>query len=721
MGFVNGTCVRSSYLASALLLEHRDRCNGVVLNWILSSLSQDPIRSSLLTKEVLSEVKDAFVILAREESHRGIPATTAKSDKPQASVFVSRVNDVKRSNSNANWNNGNTSNNNRGNYNSLLCKNCGLKGHTIERCFEIIGYPPGFKRNPNLKVNGTFNNNKSNNADLKRKSVETNDLKTTAGTLSFTHEQVVKLMNLLNDKSGSTAHANMAAKITHIGNLRLNNNVILFDVLVIPEYCDLKMETVLGTGSESTGLYLFNVDCDKIVVSNQSKYFVCYVSKDVWHNRLRHPANQRTTGGGSDSDMFSLEFNYESTTANDASLGPRFPSWVQSQTMLTDLDLSNANISGIIPNWIWTTFSAVTYLNISHNNIQGKLGDVSFVTPGAVLDLSANHFNGLLPSNFSKLNLDFLDLSYNNISGSLGQYLCSEIQEPRLLRVLNLGNNNMSGVIPDCWINWESLIILNLEKNRFSGIIPPSLGNISSLASLDMRNNRLFGSLPVSLLNSKSLIILELAENGLTGEIPASIGRESTSLKLLSLRSNKLDGNIPVEICRLSSIQILDLAHNDLSGNLPKCFKNFSVIAGREFLTIFYFRIKFLAAHRCELVELSGLRYLNLSQNDLTGSIPNTFREMRQLESLDLSFNHLDGKIPSSLSSLSGLNFLNVSYNNLSGRIPTAGFKRRKPLPGTISFTNQVQEFELSQYILNTGYKQNESFSEASSSTQQVQ
>ncbi|GJS08285.1 hypothetical protein Tco_0365081 [Tanacetum coccineum] len=334
---------------------------------ILTKLPDYPIRSSLLTKEVLPEVKDAFVILAREESHRGIPATTAKSDKPQASVFVSRVNDVKRSNSNANWNNGNTSNNNRGNYNSLLCKNCGLKGHTIERCFEIIGYPPGFKRNPNLKVNGTFNNNKSNNADLKRKSVETNDLKTTAGTLSFTHEQVVKLMNLLNDKSGSTAHANMAgvsyhfgyiidsganqhmtnsiknmiyvvdvtdlnltvghpngtlAKITHIGNLRLNNNVILFDVLVIPEYCvsllfvhklikdsklsvcfnetkcliqDLKREIVLRTGSESAGLYLFNVDCDKIVVSNQSKYFVCYVSKDVWHNWLGHPANQVLT------------------------------------------------------------------------------------------------------------------------------------------------------------------------------------------------------------------------------------------------------------------------------------------------------------------------------------------------------------------------------------------------------------------------------------------
>ncbi|GJT21609.1 ribonuclease H-like domain-containing protein [Tanacetum coccineum] len=53
---------------------------------------------------------------------------------------------------------------------------------------------------------------------------------------------------------------------------------------------DLKREKVLGTGS--AGLYMFDVDYDHFVVSNQSKFLVCHVSKEVWHNRLGHPANQ---------------------------------------------------------------------------------------------------------------------------------------------------------------------------------------------------------------------------------------------------------------------------------------------------------------------------------------------------------------------------------------------------------------------------------------------
>nr|GFA22184.1 ribonuclease H-like domain-containing protein [Tanacetum cinerariifolium] len=53
----------------------------------------------------------------------------------------------------------------------------------------------------------------------------------------------------------------------------------------------LKREKVLGTGSESASLYLFDTDCAKFSMCNNSKLLVCHVSKDVWHNRLDQPAN----------------------------------------------------------------------------------------------------------------------------------------------------------------------------------------------------------------------------------------------------------------------------------------------------------------------------------------------------------------------------------------------------------------------------------------------
>nr|XP_018677618.1 PREDICTED: phytosulfokine receptor 1-like [Musa acuminata subsp. malaccensis] len=93
---------------------------------------------------------------------------------------------------------------------------------------------------------------------------------------------------------------------------------------------------------------------------------------------------------------------------------------------------------------------------------------------------------------------------------------------------------------------------------------------------------------------------------------------------------------------QLSIDALIDLSNNNLSGNIPE-----------------------------ELGNLHGLRSLNLSRNYLIGQIPRSIDGMKQLEVLDLSRNNLSGEIPSGLAALNFLNQLNLSYNNLSGRIPT--------------------------------------------------
>ncbi|GJW18117.1 hypothetical protein Tco_0025553 [Tanacetum coccineum] len=96
---------------------------------------------------------------------------------------------------------------------------------------------------------------------------------------------VMKLMSLLNEKFVSSAHANMVvdisklkltgghpngtlAKITHVGNQNLNNDVVLFE--------DLKKEKVLGSGSEFGGLNVFDKEYNKPVVSNQEINYFCH-------------------------------------------------------------------------------------------------------------------------------------------------------------------------------------------------------------------------------------------------------------------------------------------------------------------------------------------------------------------------------------------------------------------------------------------------------------
>lgn len=94
-----------------------------------------PIRSTILTQDPLPNVKTAFAIISREESHRGLNLTDGF--KNQTSSFAAKSSDIKRTSRNSN----------------LLCNKCGRVGHIVERCFEIIGYPESFKKGSGLNSN----------------------------------------------------------------------------------------------------------------------------------------------------------------------------------------------------------------------------------------------------------------------------------------------------------------------------------------------------------------------------------------------------------------------------------------------------------------------------------------------------------------------------------------------------------------------------------------
>ncbi|XP_015876724.3 receptor-like protein EIX2 [Ziziphus jujuba] len=390
-------------------------------------------------------------------------------------------------------------------------------------------------------------------------------------------------------------------------------------------------------------------------------------------------------------------------------IGPAFPKWIQTQRKLHTLYITNAGISDSIPNGFWDLSSSLVELNLSFNQIHGKLPNLSSKNCTYFsFDLSSNNLYGPLPP--FPPNISTVFLSKNTISGSLSSLFAMET--PSLFH-LDLSDNLLSGELPNCWIQFQQMLNLNLAKNNFSGKIPHSMGYLQNLAVLRLQDNNFSGELP-SLENCTELGVVDLGGNKLTGRIPEWIGKRLSKLIILRLRQNEFNGSLPSSLCNLPALQNLDLSHNRVSGLLPQCLNNltamYNEIDVRLILGLvqvvwkgleleFGENLKYLRSIDISSNYLSGtipdnltslykLISLNLSRNNLNGSIPEKFGQLHMLESLDLSRNQILGNIPGSFSDLTFLGVLDLSHNNLSGRIP---------------LSTQLQGFNASVYMGNEG------------------
>ncbi|XP_022154250.1 LRR receptor-like serine/threonine-protein kinase GSO1 [Momordica charantia] len=269
-------------------------------------------------------------------------------------------------------------------------------------------------------------------------------------------------------------------------------------------------------------------------------------------------------------------------------LGPQFPTWLKSQKSFTDVDLSNAKISDTIPDWFWSLSTSYLYLNLSPNQLLGEIPDFLLHAQFTLIYLSSNKFHGNLPHISS--NVTELDLSNNSFSGNMSHFLCHSTSQDNRLEILHLGDNLLSGNIPNCCTKWTSLEVVKLGNNNLFGKLPSSMRSLSKLKSLHLRNNSLSGEIPHSLKNCLNLRTLDLSLNAFQGNIPAWMGTNLSNLMILGLRSNKLSGVIPDELYHLSSLQIMDIGKNTLIGSIPHCFGNFTAMATKRnsFGHIFY-------------------------------------------------------------------------------------------------------------------------------------
>ncbi|KAM2625427.1 hypothetical protein TB1_032295 [Malus domestica] len=461
----------------------------------------------------------------------------------------------------------------------------------------------------------------------------------------------------------------------------------------------------------------------------------------------------------------SLSINYTETNSSHSSFPnittlklvagnlTRIPSFLRSQSKLSTLDLSQNQIHGEIPNWIWR-LSNLVQLNLSCNSLETLEGHfLNLTSTLSVLDLHSNQLQGQIPmlpglatfldysrNNFSSsipadigdflMYTMFFSLSSNKFQGSIPESIC----KASYLQVLDFSNNSLGGTIPWCLTEISrTLAVLNLRRNRLGGSVPNRFPQHCSLKTLDLSGNQIAGLFPKSLANCTMLEVLNTGNNQIKDSFPHLL-KNISSLRVLVLRSNHFYGQIG---CNTTSgawpkLQIVDIARNNFSGEIPgTCLITWLAMMADEddaMAKINHLRFQVLQFSQVyyqdaitvttkglemELVKiLTVFTSIDISCNNFIGSIPEEVGDLKSLYGLNLSSNAFTGTIPSSLANLRQLESLDLSDNKLSGTIPQELVKlnflsflnlSNNQLEGRIPTGTQIQSFSPDSFTGNKG------------------
>ncbi|CAA6668547.1 unnamed protein product [Spirodela intermedia] len=260
-----------------------------------------------------------------------------------------------------------------------------------------------------------------------------------------------------------------------------------------------------------------------------------------------------------------------------------------------------------------------------------------------------------------------LSMANNSISGKLPR----ELGDFKSLEYLDISNNLFSGGIPEEIGKLRSLQNLSLAGNSFSGRLPISIGELVSLRSLDLSRNNLSGPLTSRLTDLKSLVSLNLSSNSFSRRIITGL-EEIRTLEELDLSWNHLEGGIEWTFLIESNAVHVDLSGNSLISLGPTEMKFLSDVAGSlRYLNLSYNQLKgSLINGEGGISTFGSLRVLDLSHNRLSGELPG-FDYVYNLEVLRLGNNGFSGFVPGGLLEEDSLvlSELDLSSNNLSGHI----------------------------------------------------
>ncbi|KAI7993239.1 Receptor protein kinase TMK1 [Camellia lanceoleosa] len=367
---------------------------------------------------------------------------------------------------------------------------------------------------------------------------------------------------------------------------------------------------------------------------------------------------------------------------------------------VTRIQIGNRNVTGFLPRNLGF-LTALKSLNLSYNNLSGRLPSLDGLSSLQDLSLSNNSFS-YIPADFffNMTSLESLYLDNNPFSRWL---LSNSIQAALNLRIFSANACNVTWIIPyNFGSHHPRLRILHLAFNDLQGGLPDSFMR-SSIQSLKLNGQqsiyKLNGSIDV-IQNMTQLTEIYLHSNNFMGTLP-DISR-LTRLTTFSVRDNNISGQVPASFLNLLSLKVVSLANNLLQGPTPKFDSNVTVdmnngsnsfclsdpgVACDPLVTTLLsiaesvgypmvFAENWKGNDPCNAwfglyCQNGNITSINFSSLRLTGTISPNFSSITSLQILILANNNLAGSIPNDLTTLPNLIQVNVSNNQLSGTIPS--------------------------------------------------
>jgi Leucine-rich repeat (LRR) protein len=485
--------------------------------------------------------------------------------------------------------------------------------------------------------------------------------------------------------------ADFSYQTVQIPVIEINGAEITVD---LPAYCTYGIND--GTGSFNNRIF-FNLYVNNTIVtgnfSSTEDGSLTFKNVDQYGIKLTDQIKIVQSGGSADA-----------TSLNYASISFGMPLIEAEYAILKQLfSATNGN------NW---TQKWNTALNNLHETSWYGVG----IKDGHVISIAlpGNNLTGSLPTELGNLSrLETLNLQFNAITGSIP----ANINNLRNLKALNLQGNQLSGTIPSLSVI-TSLRKLYLSDNLFAGTIPSQFNQLANIEILDLSGNR-FDAIATPFtydlnrvyLNLRGQTIqineyLDYSANSITLVLPFinaynDAARDYNGQHLFALQANGLtvteatsdgktlvfpDVNITLipEGAQISLWQRTGAArdaiirYNGIKNNslvpvveyeynvLVKLFQQTNGSQWNEPWNVSSNNIhqtkwKGIVSNEGHIISI------DLSANNLQGSIPPELGQLTELRSLILRQNKLSGTIPAELTALPKLTNIDLSENELTG------------------------------------------------------